>query len=242
MKLTDKRLGILFILIIIVSYNCHAKQINTDSNATVNQSVFSVEKISEEEFIEAYRTSGDYNIYPQRVDSVAQYNVLNRVFQDAKERISNLDSDEKCSINVAVTDNELFCVNNLLYYPNLKLLGFMVPIDYHNNTVWWYDSTSGKLIDDTLFEPTAVNNNGIYVCQVLDDCDIVLDLHFFERAGNLIYEIQAYKNCNYSGDYYLYLSEEEHIKPIFWHKDNLLYLRSYDHSLKGTVYLKISLN
>ena len=242
MKLTDKRFWILFIPIIIISCNSNSKEVNTDSNVAVAQAIFSVEKISKEEFMQADSTSEDYNIYPQQVDSIAQYDVLNRVFRDARERIVDLDSVDRCAIYEAVTDDELFCVSNLLYYPDLKLLGFKIPLDYHNNTVWRYDSPTGKLTMGTLFEPTAVNKNGIYVCQVLDDCDIMLDLHFFQKQGNLIYEIQAYKNNNYSGEHCLFVSEEEHFKPIFWHKNNLLYLRSYDISLNEIVYLKISLN
>ena len=192
--------------------------------------------------MQADSTSDDYNIYPQRVDSIAQYDVLNKIFQDAREQIADLDSVDRCAIYESVTADELYCIDNLLYYPDLKLVGFKIPMDYHNNTVWWYDSTTGKLIKGTLFEPIAVNKNGIYVCQVLGDCDITLDLHFFERQGNLIYEIQAYKNHNYSGEHCLFTFEEEHYKQIFWHKNNRLYLRSYDIIHNEMVYLKISLN
>lgn len=242
MKLIDKIFWILLIPIIIISCNNNSKEVDTDSNVAVAQTVFFVQQISKEEFIQAESTSVDYNIEPQRIDSIAKSEIINRIFQDARERIIGLDSLRRCAIYEAVTDDELFCVDNLLYYPDLKLLGFKVPLDYHNNTVWWYDSTSGKVTMGTLFEPTAVNKNGIYVCQVLDDCDIMLDLHFFQKQGNLIYETQAYKNNNYSGEHCLFVSEEEHFKPIFWHKNNLLYLRSYDVSLNEIVYLKISPN
>ncbi len=242
MKLTDKRFWILLIPIIIISCNSNSKEVNADSDVAVAQAVFSVEKISKEEYIQADSTSDDYNIYPQRVDSIAQYDVLNKIFQDAREQIVDLDSVDGCAISEYVTDDELYRIDNLLYYPGLKLVGFKVPMDYHNNTVWWYDSTNGKLIIRTLFEPIAVNKNGIYVCQVLDDCDIKLDLHFFEKRGNMIYEIQAYKNTDYSGNYSLFTFEDEHYKQIFWHKNNRLYLRSYDISHHEMVYLKISLN
>ena len=225
-----------------MSCNSNSKEVNADSNVAVAQAVFSVEKISKEEYIQADSTSDDYNIYPQRVDSIAQYDVLNKIFQDAKEQIADLDSVDRCAIYEAVTDDELYCINNLLYYSDLKLLGFKVPLDYHNNSVLWYDSTSGKLIMRTLYEPIAVNKNSIYVCQVLDDCDLSLDLHFFERRGNMIYEIQAYKNNDYSGKHSLFTFEEEHYKQIFWHKNNRLYLRSYDIIHNEMVYLKISLN
>ena len=196
--------------------------------------------------MQAYRTSADYNIYPQRVDSIAQCEVLNRIFKDAGERIAALDSVVRCAIYEAVTDDELYCVDNLLYYPDLNLLGLKVPIDYHNNEVWWYDPTTGKWIRATLFEPTAVNTDGIYVCQTLDDCDICLDLHFFKIQGNTIYQIQSYMNSDYNGEYVMLMSDEgsdeEQYRHIFWHKADRLYLCSYDLCVSEVVFLKISLN
>lgn len=242
MKLTYKRFWILLLSIIIISCNSNSIRINADSNIEVAQAVFSVEKISKEEFIQAESTSAEYNIYPQQVDSIAQYDVLNRIFQDAREHIAHLDSIDKSVIYLTVTDDELYCVDNLIYYPDLKLLGFMVPMDFNNNTIWWYDSTTGKPTVKTDFKPVAVSKNGIYVCQALRDCDIMLDLHFFKKKDNLIYEIQAYKNQYYSGEYYLLLSEEEQLKSIFWQKNNVLYLCSYDYSINEVTYLKISLN
>lgn len=234
--------GGLLITILLISCNCNSNEVNADSGVAVAKAVFSVEKISKEEYMQADSTSDDYNIYPQRVDSIAQYDVLNKIFQDVREQIADLDSVDRCAIYEAVTDDELYCIDNLLYYPDLKLLGFKVPLDYHNNSVLWYDSTAGKLIMRTLYEPIAVNKNGIYVCQVLGDCDLSLDLHFFDRRENLIYEIQAYKNTDYSGENCLFTFEEEHYKQIFWNKNNCLYLRSYDIIHNEMVYLRISLN
>lgn len=224
-----------------MSCNNHIRMANTGSNIMLKQSVFSVEKISKEEYIQAYNTSADYNIYPQQVDSSSQQDVLNGIFQNAKERIAALDSVERCAIYEAVTNDELYCIDNLLYYPDLNLLGFKVPLDYHNNTVWWYDSTIGKPMNETLFEPTAVNSNGIYVCQALADCDIRLNLHFFKKQWDTIYKIQAYLNQDYSGEYFLLMSDDEQYKRIFWHKNNMLYLCSYNLHECETVFLKISL-
>lgn len=225
-----------------MSCNNHYKEANTGSDIMLKQSVFSAEKISKEEYLQAYNTSADYNIYPQHVDSISQQDVLNGIFLNAKERIAKLDSVERCAVYEAVTNDELYCIDNLLYYPDLKVLGFRVPLDYHNNTVWWYDSTTGKPINETLFEPTAVNPNGIYVCQALDDCDISLDLHFFKKQCDTIYEIQVYRNQDYSGEYFLLMSDDEQYKRIFWHKNNTLYLRSYNLNKCETVFLKISLD
>ena len=193
------------------------------TNTVLAQGVFSIEKISKEDFIQAQTTSADYNIYPQLLDSIAQKDVLNTIFLNAKERIAALDSIDRYEIYLAVTEDELYCIDNLLYYPDLKLLGFKIPLDYHNNFVWWYDSTTGKSMRETQCEPIAVNKNGLFVGQVLDDCDIMLDLHFYQKLENLIYETQAYKNNYYC---FMALTDEEPVRYVFWHKNNLLYIRS----------------
>ncbi|MDE6562236.1 MAG: hypothetical protein K2K75_12710 [Muribaculaceae bacterium] len=207
----------------------------------IAQTIFSVEKISVEEYIQAENTSADYNIYPQRIDSIAHSAIINKIFQDAKERIAMMDSLSRYAVYEAITDEDLYCVNRLLYLPEWNILGIRIPLYYHNDILWWYDSNNGESIIDTLFSPTAINTNGIYVCQELDDCDITLDLHFFEKHGNRIYELQAYKNNNFGGEHCLFEPEDKNYKPVFWHEDNILYLRSYDFVKSEDVYLKISL-
>lgn len=205
------------------------------------QSIFSVEKISKEEYMQAESTSADYNIYPQQIDSIAHSAIINKIFQDAKERIAMMDSLERCAMYEVVTDEELFCVDNLLYFPQMNLLGFMMPISNFNSDILWYDSTTGSFVANTRFVPTAVNKNGIFVCQVNGDCDIMLNLHFYENRGNLIYKIQSYKDYNYNGERCFFIPELESYQPIFWQKDNTLYLWSFDYSKNETAYLKISL-
>lgn len=236
-----KIVWIFIIPIIMMSCNNHHKEANTGSDIMSNHTVFSIEKISKEEYILAYLTSDYYNVYPQQVDSITQQDVLNVIFQNAKERIAALDPDERCSLYESVSDDELYCVDNLLYYPDLRLLGLKVPLDIENNSMWWYDSTTGKSISSTYFEPVAMNTDGIYVCQALRDCDIILDLHFFKKRDDLIYEIQSYRDCHYYGEYMLLTSEEENYKRIFWHRDNQLYLCSFNTDGEY-VFLKISLD
>lgn len=166
------------ISIIAISCNNQSSKLDaaTDNAAQyVENAIFCVQEISEEEYMHANSTASDYNIYPQHIDSIVKQDVLNIIFQDTQKRIAGLDSLDKCAIYEAVTNEELFSMDNLLYYPELKLLGVRIPLDYHNNSIWWYDSTSGKWVDDTNFEPSATNKNGVFVCQVLKDCDIYLD-------------------------------------------------------------------
>lgn len=237
------------IAFIAIFMGCGNKSTNTITEDKIEvvvsphiKPVFKVERISKEEYMLAESTSADFNIYPQRIDSIAQSEIINKIFQDVQERLPQLDSLSRCAIYEAVTDEELFCVNNLLYVPEWNMLGIRIPLDYHNDTLWWYDSNSGESIIGTLYSPTSINPNGIYVCQTLADCDITLDLHFFKKQDNLIYEIQAYKDNNYSGERCLFVPEGENYKPIFWHENNTLYLRSYDFLENEDAYLKISLN
>lgn len=245
MKLTDKRFWILMISIIAISCNNQSSKLSTgtaNTSQSAGNAIFCVQEICEEEYMQANSTANDYNIYPQRIDSIVQKDVLNNIFQDTQKRIAGLDSLDKCAIYEAVTNEELFNMDNLLYYPELKLLGQRIPLDYHNNNIWWYDSTSGKWVDDTNLEPSAINRNGVFVCQVRKDCDIHLDLHFFLIGENGISKIQTYSNEMYSGEYCMYLTEEEQIEPIFWNKNNTLYLRSYDFVKCKIVYLKVALS
>lgn len=46
----------------------------------------------------------------------------------------------------------------------------------------------------------------------------------------------------YDGEYCMYLTEEDQIEPIFWNKNNALYLRSYDFVKCKILYLKIILS
>lgn len=100
MKLTDKRFWILMISIIAISCNNQSSKFDTETANTaqfVGNAIFCVQEISEEEYMQANSTASDYNIYPQRVDSIAKQDVLNKIFQDAQKRISELDSLEKCA-------------------------------------------------------------------------------------------------------------------------------------------------
>lgn len=245
MKLTDKSFWILMISIIAISCNNQSSKLDTETANTaqsVENAIFCVQEISEEEYMQASSTASDYNIYPQRIDSIAKQDVLNKIFQDTQKRIAKLDSLVKCEISETITEEELFRMDNLLYYPELNLLGLRMPLDYHNYNIWWYDSTSGNWVDDTNLEPSAINKNGVLACQAFDDCDIHLDLHFFQIGKDLIHEIQIYSNVMYSGDPWMSLTEEDHIEPIFWNKNNTLYLRSYAHAKHKIVYLKITLS
>lgn len=249
MKRNDCKFLALLLPLFLMACNGNAKDGHTGTSDSSAQTVFSVEKVSKEEFIQAYETSKEYNAYPQEIDSVAQHKVLAKIFQNAREHLAALDSVERDEIFYAVPENELYRVDNLLCYPDLKLLGFGIPLEPHNNTVWWYDSTTGDPIRGTSIWPTAVNSNGIFVCQVLADCDITMDLQFYQQTpdpkyGRNINIFQSYNNNGYNGEYYVPEDENSGYRRIFWHKNNTLYFQTYEYGSSGPklVYLKISVN
>lgn len=202
------------------------------------QHIFSIEEISKEEYIKAERTSADYNIYPQRIDSIAKSVVINKIFQDVRERLPQLDT-LRYLIDIP-DDAELYCIKKLTYVPEWNMIGMKIP-DYFDDIVWWYDSNNGEFKVETCYTLVSINSNGNFVCQKLSDCDTPLDLHFFKKEDNLMSETNAYKDKQYNGELILYELEDENYKPIFWHKNNTLYLRT-NSIAEEKCYLKISQN
>lgn len=193
------------------------------------QTVFSVEEITEKEFIDAEKDCSRFNIYP--ADSIADNEIVNRVLKESQAKFEQLDSVTRQQIfDFTVQD---FDKQRLLYLPEMKLYGFIIPDSPFEDTVWWFHSGSGKYICSAAF-PTAINTNGIYVSQRGYDCDMPLDLRFFRRDGNYMYEFESYKNTQYNGETYTYQE-----KAIFWYGYNTLFLRTYDHKKQKEVYLKI---
>ena len=269
-SLSYKRLWLLVVTLIIISFHGSSTEL-IESNNTSNKILFSIEEINEEEFLQAERTSAKYNLQSQKVDSIAQKDVLEKVFLDAQKRIAKFDSTKRAELFDLIVslvyfglpdsvaegsaskikpEDELYNIDNLLYYPELNLLGFCLPTDFFGNCImWWYDSTTGLKIDDTKLWPSAMNTNGIFVCQVAQDCDFVLDLHFFQRRGDYISEIQTYKNLGCNSECIHLVPEEGQPEYIFWHENNQLYLRSWDYIFDGSVnsphknvYFKITLH
>lgn len=206
------------------------------------QSIFSVEKVDKEDFMQAKSSSEKFNLQSQKIDSVALSGVLSIVFQNAKERISELDYEALSYLFEEKTEDQLFHVDNMLYYPTLGILGIMVTPGYDSNIVWWYNSANGQPVGITDY-PQAVNKNGFLVYQVFQDCNTCLDLHFYEKYVYNRREIYLCENQ-------VYMSKEfspceELIPFVFWHKDTTLFVHAIDWKSgpeTQAVYLKITLN
>lgn len=223
MKLTDKRLLILLIVM---------------ANAAVAsaQSFFSVEEISKTEYTEAEKECSQYNVVP--ADSIIDNDIVNLVLKESQAMFERFDSVSRHEIVDFVEGNFGFDKQQLLYLPELKLYGFIIPKSPFDDSVWWFDAESGKYICSAAF-PTAINADGMYVSQTGHDCDWPLELRFFRHEGNGFYEFESYKNTRFNGETVFCQQEDDELSPIFWHDNNILYLKTYDHKRQKEVYLKI---
>ena len=224
MQLTDKRFWILLI-------------VTASAIVASAQTVFSVEEISYVEYANAEKDYFHYNVIP--ADTIADGEIVSLVLKESQNKVERLDSvlrQEICSF----ADAEGFGFNKqrLLYLPELKLYGFVMPDNPFDDSVWWFDADSGRYLCGAA-SPTAINVNGIYVSQTGHDCDWPLDLRFFRRIGNSFYEFESYKNAQFNGETVVYQQEDDKLPPIFWHDSNILYLKTYDHKRQKGVYLKI---
>ena len=201
------------------------------------QAVFSVEQISYVEYANAEKEFSCYNVIP--ADSIADNEIVSMVLKESQAKFERLDSVTRQEIYYVIeADGVGFNKQRLLYLLELKLYGFVIPDSPHDYSVWWFDSESGKYICSAAC-PTAINSNGMYVSQVGYDCDWPLDLRFFRREGNNFYEFESYKNTQFNGETIFCQQEDDKFPPIFWHDNNILYLKTYDHKRQKEVYLKI---
>ena len=223
MKLTDKRF---WMLVIVVASAAVASA----------QAVFSVEEISYVEYVDAEKEYSRYNVIP--ADSIPDNKIVNMVLKESQKRFERLDSATRQEITYFDEGFE-FNKQRLLYFPELKLYGFVIPDNTFDDTVWWFDAESGRYLCDTA-SPMAINANGIYVLQTGHDCDWPLELRFFRREGDEFYEFESYKNTQFNGETIFCPQEDVELPPIFWHDKNILYLKIYDHKRQREVYLKIT--
>ena len=225
MKLTDK----CFWILLIVAAN---------TVVVSAQSVFSVEEISETEYIKAEKECSCYNVFP--ADTIIDNDIVNLVLKESQAKFDLLDPAIRKEIP-ANRGTETFSVDkqHLLYLPELKLYGFVIPDTPFDDSVWWFDAENGKYIDSAAC-PTAINRDGIYVSQVGHDCDWPLELKFFRCKGSYIYEFEYYKNVQYNGETIFHQDDTE-INPIFWYDNNMLFLKTYNHKRQKYVYLKIKI-
>lgn len=199
------------------------------------QTVFSVEEISSVEYANAEKEYSRYNVIP--ADTIPDNKIVNMVLKESQNKFERLDSVIRQEITY-FDEGFGFNKQRLLYFPELKLYGFVIPDNPFDDSVWWFDAESGRYLRDAAL-PTAINANGMYVSQTGHDCDWPLDLRFFRREGDMFYEFESYKSTQFNGETVVYQQEDDELSPIFWHDNNILYLKTYDHQRQREVYLKI---
>lgn len=201
------------------------------------QSVFSVEEIRKTEYVKAAKERSRYNIIP--TDSITDNEIVNMVLKESRSKFERLHSDAREDIYLLIKEGSFgFNKKQILYLAELKLYGFVIPDELHEESVWWFDSEIGKYVGKTPF-PTAINTNGTLVAQTGYDCDWRLDLRFFGRATNGFYEFESYKSLRFNGETVVYQMGNDKFPPIFWQNNNILYLKTYDHYKRKEVFLKI---
>lgn len=197
-----------------------------------SQTVFSMERISEAEFENA---KSDFSRYNATIITPKEYNdTINQVLRDARQRFEELDSVRKIEILEEIGEDFDFNLQQMIYIPDWKVYGFLLP-KYHNNEIWWYDSSKGKFLDDAKLAPTSANMNDIYVSQIGYDCDWRIDLHFFGINDGYFSEFASFSYGRFNGEY----SAADDEKGMFWGADNTLYILSYDYEKIGECYLKV---
>ncbi|MBD5177030.1 MAG: hypothetical protein HDT04_00200 [Bacteroidales bacterium] len=204
------------------------------------QSLFSIEIISEEEYLKAAKESSPYNIIPS--NSKPKQSIVSKVLKQVQEKFQKLDSLDQ-EIFWSDMDSDAFSHNSkqFLYVPEMKLFGFILPNFELGSSVWWFNSESGRYISYAA-APMAINSNGIYVAHIGDDCDWPFDLRFFKVESYVVYECESYKNHLVKKmDLCYHKDEDWNVPKFFWGENNTLYLKPYDKNKRGNVYIKIKI-
>lgn len=122
------------------------------------------------------------------------------------------------------------------------MYGFILPT-LHDYELYCYD-LAGKFLGGIIM-PFAISPSGIMVAQKDDDCDVSLDLHFYKRVANKMYEFLSFKDCFESITYITdYFSGMERNLPYtsFWIGDDLLFISFQSPSdFEQTTYLRVSI-
>ena len=100
------------------------------------QTVFSVEKISETEYIKAERECSRYNVIS--ADSIADNDIVSMVLKESQTKFERLDSAWQQEI-YDIYNNPDFGINKrwLKFLPELNLYGFIIPESPHDDAIWW---------------------------------------------------------------------------------------------------------
>lgn len=214
----------------------------TGCGNTPGKAVFAVEEITAEQFSEAARSNERYDDTLFQ-DSVIANDITAKIIQHARNRFERLDSIDKEDYDIeAMEYDKVFSINSLIYAKSLGMYCVQLPT-IHDSVLYCYDSESGEYLGDILY-PFAVSPDGIIAAQKGYDCDWPLDLYFYKRTDNFVYEHCKFKTLGYYSETIMDNDCAENWNlptETFWVGNNTLYISMY-----GTpgetdlVYLKIT--
>ena len=127
------------------------------------QAVFSVEQISYVEYANAEKEFSCYNVIP--ADSIADNEIVSMVLKESQAKFERIDSVIRQEIYYVIeADGVGFNKQRLLYLPELKLYGFVIPDSPHDDSIWWFDSESGKYICSASCPSSGKNRSALPEC------------------------------------------------------------------------------
>ncbi len=216
-----------------------------------NHKVFSIEEISKEEFIEAdtCRSGNDKRFneifaYKETPDSITT-----EILRKERMRFEAMDPAEREDYDIEEQQYaDIFSPDALIYADALDMYLLPVPT-IHDCILRCYDSHSGEQLGEILY-PFAISPDGVIAAQKGYDCDWPLDLHFYKRYDNVIFEFCSFKTTGYYSEFIMDNDSAENWNlPVssFFTDNNTLYLSlislRYFHNqdTADIIYLKITL-
>lgn len=229
MKQTNTALSLIVLGVVLMATSCSVTHGDDSSNT-----LFSIEKITEEAFQRALKNYELYNLYP--ADSIVENDIVKRIRDDAQNRIEQ--SDSIIWVNDVQSEDDL-----RKYYPTLNLYGFVYYDLSDNRYIWWYDANTGDYLGNGGQTPIIMSVSGRYVSQTLYDCDWILNLHFYKHSGNYIIEEESYYNKLYCGEIISYSDALDYDFPryMFWGESDALYIKTSTNDTQEDIYLKVML-
>ena len=207
--------------------------------------VFSIVEISKEEFEHAERNPQRYD-YDFLSDSVSEYNNKELIVSDVCAQFEQLRPMERVEYDIPLQKEEyeaVFSNSQIIDVQRLDMYWFLMPRP-HDYNMYCYDAQSAQFLGEMLL-PFAISPKGIMVAHRGYDCDWPLDLVFYERTGNRIYETYAFMTAGkYDGSRLDYSSSKRYNLPYkaFFVGDTLLYLSVPQKGTDSIAYLKITLS
>ncbi len=216
-----------------------------------NHKAFSIEEISKEEFINAdtCRSGNDRRFNEIFASKVTPDSITAEILRYERMRFEAMDPMEREDYGIEEQQYaDIFTPDALIYADALDMYLLPVPA-IHDCILRCYDSHSGEQLGEILY-PFAISPDGVIAAQKGYDCDWPLDLHFYKRYDNVIFEFCTFKTSSYYSEFIMDNDCAENWNlPVrsFFTDNNTLYLSLISHRYfhnqdsADIIYLKITL-